>query len=374
MATRETGFDSRRVQSQLTPMQLQKIHGVFHAKFKDATGRTKSVTTRCSEEREARQVVKESGLATLELAAKAGRLTNEVVSRIVTGKKITLEKALDAYLQWMPSAGRAPKSIHNSQHVIGKWMTEMKVAHLPPMAIDESTVSKWINNPKSDTHASTRSTNLGTLRPFFRYLLAKGWITSNPAELVRVSLDHLDHSQKERKEKETFNPFEIKRLIADCESRGDQFWQFAIMIGSETGLRLGDIVKLEWSCFDREGVVTVWTDKRDKRVELPISKRLAELVTEIPVDDPKYLFPDQCARMRDVKHNNLFSMQFKRLCEKLGIEGKSFHCLRHTVATRKYANIDKEKLAKKLAETLSLGQIAQLLGHSDTKTSKGYVH
>jgi hypothetical protein len=37
------------------------------------------------------------------------------------------------------------------------------------------------------------------------------------------------------------------------------------------------------------------------------------------------------------------------------------------------ATIDKDDLAKRLAETLSMSQIKQLLGHSNSKTAKIYV-
>jgi integrase len=70
----------------------------------------------------------------------------------------------------------------------------------------------------------------------------------------------------------------------------------------------------------------------------------------------------------------MLSMQFLRLCEKLGIKGKSFHCLRHTVATSKFAKADKAALAKKLVDALSLEEIAALLDHKSTAKTKGYIH
>ena len=53
---------------------------------------------------------------------------------------------------------------------------------------------------------------------------------------------------------------------------------------------------------------------------------------------------------------------------------ESSRSLRHMAATQKHAKADKDALAKKLAESLTPGQIASLLGHSETKTTKGYVH
>jgi len=62
------------------------------------------------------------------------------------------------------------------------------------------------------------------------------------------------------------------------------------------------------------------------------------------------------------------------ICARLDIRGRSFHSLRHAVASQQYHAIDKDALAKRLAENLSLTQITQLLGHSNPRTAKGYVH
>jgi len=64
----------------------------------------------------------------------------------------------------------------------------------------------------------------------------------------------------------------------------------------------------------------------------------------------------------------------RRMCERVGIKGKTFHSIRHYKATRAFAKMDKETLVKKLAECLSMDQIATFLGHANKRTTKGYVH
>jgi len=55
-------------------------------------------------------------------------------------------------------------------------------------------------------------------------------------------------------------------------------------------------------------------------------------------------------------------------------EGRTFHSLRHCKATPAWAMLSKEDLAKKLAETLNIEQIAAMLGHSNRKTTQGCFH
>jgi integrase len=101
-----------------------------------------------------------------------------------------------------------------------------------------------------------------------------------------------------------------------------------------------------------------------------------QLVTEIPVLDAQYIFPEQREIHRSPERRSGLCVQFKRLLQAAGITdaNKSFHSLRHMAATQKFAKADKNALAKKLAENLTLEQIAALLGHSETKTTQGYVH
>jgi len=115
-------------------------------------------------------------------------------------------------------------------------------------------------------------------------------------------------------------------------------------------------------------------DKTNRRIEHKLPTELETMVTQIPVVSSKYLFPEQQQIITDVRRRSLLSVQFKRICERLGIIGRSAHCLRHTAASDKYRSLGKADLAKRLAETLSIAQIKQLLGHSSSKTTRSYLH
>lgn len=347
--------------------------GVYVASFRTAEGKTKSISTKSRNADDAKRIVKESGIADLEMAAKAGRLTREAIGYITTGKKLTMRKAVAAWTEWMSNVGRSPKTIYNSLTSVNSWLRDEKLESLPPSAITEKHISAWINGD-GDSKYGTRAVNLAAIRSFFGLCCARGWSIGNPSQEVTVKRDDLTHDQIEPDVREPFTTPEIKQLIEDCKDRKDTFWHFAVSISSELGLRLGAICQLEWDCFERAGFITITKNKRHKRLELPISPDIADLVTLIPVQDHRYLFPEQRGMIVDIKRRAGLSVQFKRMCDRLGIEGKSFHCLRHTVATNKFAKADKATLARKLVDALTLEEIGALLGHSNTKTTEGYVH
>jgi integrase len=367
---------------------LKKIEGKYHTPV-HSRGKTKWISTGSSSKQEAERVVAESGVARLNVAAKAGRLTRKAIGQILTGKNLTCLKALEEYGK-AKSTNKAPKTIANNLLVIGNWLKEMRLESTPPSAVTAPQISKWINNPALTWKRSTRQVALASVRTFFEFCANRGWIVADVSQDVELDYDVMSHGQKEQDEKQPFTDEEVKRIIGELRKdwnraqtdkhelfrdAGDVlFWLVAMSIGKETGLRLSDIAKLEWRSFSDPGVLAVWTGKTNKRIEHPISEAVQHLISEIPVTDADYLFPAQRAIITDVAKRSGLSVQFSRLLEKLGIEGKSFHSLRHFKATHAFAKMDKEKLAAKLAEVLSIDQIAALLGHSDKKTTKGYLH
>lgn len=342
----------------------KKKGGVYYATIKTAAGQTKSITTRTTNQADARKVVKESGISDLEMAAKAGRLTTEAIGHITTGKKLTIIKAIALYEAWFKKLGKSPRTVENNVSAVRNWAKDMKLESLPPAAINENHISPWINDEDSDAKAGTRNVLLAGFRSFFAFCCAKGWSVGDPSHLVRVNLSLLDHAQKETTERVPITKQECKTLLHVTSADGrnaSAFWHFAILMSWETGLRLGDICQLEWDCFKKPGKVIVWTDKRDARVAVPISEQLQEASSLIPVTDNQYLFPEQREMILDKNRRASLSVQFSRLCQANKID-KSFHCLRHAFATRM-----KE-------EGLSLEDIGVLMGHSGTDTTSDYVH
>lgn len=389
-------------------MKLVKIKGIYHGTYTGADGKTKTVTTRCKEKEQAAEVIKEAQFVALETEARAIRAGYTIAGQnSPLGRKLTMGAALDGYEKTMFVKGRAAKTRHNNMVTLRAWLNEVGMTDASPLALDENHVDNWVNNPKSKDSAGTRRVKMGIIRTFFDFMCAKGWRQGNPANLVEVKWDLMTHEQKEPAHRQPFTKPEIRSLlnhIGDAlknteaelvrlinpdkphtaaspkalqlhdRIRNLRFWNFAVQLSHETGLRLGDITSLEWKQFEKAGCIVCWTGKTGRRVEVPASDDVLELVAGIPVEHDRYIFPIQQKAAIDPTKRAYLSIQFKRLCLAAGIKDKSFHCLRHTVASEIYNESDKEALAKKLAESLTVGQIAQLLGHTNTKTTGKYIH
>ena len=389
-------------------MKLKKIDGIYHAQFRTATGARRMISTKQSDLTCAKDIVKQAGIAEMERAALAGKLSREVVGRILTGKRMTLLKAVAPFREWMKTRGRSPKTIAENAITLSAWIREMKIGSLPPTAVTETHIADWVNDADKERGQGSRKLALGHLHTFFAFCCANGWVAADPSQVIGIDYSVLSHDQKEPAQRQPFTAAELDQLTAHLKSElrtlgqdmarvenaseytdhgravklgklGGKhselfFWLFAVRCSAQTGLRLSDIAGLEWRCFGEPGKLIVWMDKTNQRIEHPLPVELETMVTQIPVTSQTRLFPEQHEIISDVRRRSLLSVQFTRLCERIGILGKSYHCIRHSAASERYHAIDKDGLAKRLAESLSMSQIKQLLGHASARTSRRYVH
>lgn len=307
---------------------------------------------------EARRLAKEAKLEELEFAAKARLLTSEVVQRLSAGGKVTGERALERWRHLSERAlGLTPGTRHSYEGHIRRFLMLTRLSDQPISAASYEHVDDFINAPDEAT-ASTRHMRRASLDCFFKVCTAEGLTVRNPAALAKVKLHRLTFSQKEPKVRLPLTDLEVDQL----RRLEDPFWRAACHLSLEYGLRLSDVACLEWDSFAKPGALVVWTDKHDKRIELPLRPETAPLAAALPRQHERWVFPEQAAIARDQAQRPKLSVYFGRTLRRLGIHGKSFHCLRHTFATRRAA----------LGDTID--QIREKMGHTSAATTAGYVH
>ena len=265
--------------------------------------------------------------------------------------------ALNEMLSWMEAIGKAPKTIENTWREVDLFLHFSMFSAIRTVNvddIDEFHLNSYINDTEKETTVGTRRYKLSALRTFLTYCVNKGWRKDNPAALVKVNIRKVPHRSREAKKKEAYTSEEIKYILANT----DGFWRAAILIALETGLRIGDIVQLEWDCFTHDSIV-VWTDKRDKRVDLKMSLRLHKTIANLPCLHEDYLFPEQRLDYLSPEEGGRgkrtwFPVTFKRMMNEFGIDGKTFHSLRVTHASlRSKEGEDVAEIAKDLAHSNS---------------------
>ena len=146
----------------------------------------------------------------------------------------------------------------------------------------------------------------------------------------------------------------------------EKYLKDIFLMAALTGMRVSEIVHLQWSNIDLEReVIRVensegFTTKSGKGRIIPLNKLLLDLLISIrPNQDQSYVF----SRKGNRYSAGFISHRFKLYIRALGFnEDLHFHSLRHTFASWL------------VQEGVSLYEIQKLLGHSDLKVTEVYSH
>ena len=191
--------------------------------------------------------------------------------------------------------------------------------------------------------------------------------------------DKIKRPRASEKKVECFSVSEQKKIEQYVLNKGNTRF-FGVLLCLYTGLRIGELLALEWSDIDMsKGELRVNKTCHYGKGENGVFGRITDIpktqssIRTIPI--PKQLMP----RLRDVKKkshsthivsngSNLISIRsyqrsFASLLKKLNIQHRGFHSLRHTFATRA------------LECGMDVKTLSEILGHKNpTVTLNRYAH
>jgi len=177
--------------------------------------------------------------------------------------------------------------------------------------------------------AATANMDLGALRRALNDAVEKDYARINVAQGIRPL------PENDSTERAPFTTEEVRKLI-DHPSTSDQ-WKGMIIIAAHTGLRIGDIIRLDETNVQGTRLIVrpEKTKKMRKTITVPLTPPCLRWIEGRTGD----LFPD----FKGAKTGTL-STQFVRLMERVGVpreiveadhvvKRRSFHSLRHTFAS-----------------------------------------
>lgn len=311
--------------------------GTWHVRFKTRNDAgaivDQEIDTHAETRSAAEELIEIIKLRELETAALASRLSAEAITRITAGRRISNREAFQEYQEWLKESKRqGPQS--PAVIVVQAFLRDHDLLEETPAQIRPAVITKFVNRPH--LKLSSRKMQRSAVAGFLNFCSTKGWVLGNAAVLATIDFGGMDHEQKEFRQKPIFTDMQIMVLMANV--RDHEFWPYAIVLSRELGLRLSDVVRLEWSCFDLDGkVCTVHQSKTHERIQIAMSNQVVKLVKHVPKVHAKYLFPKE--RVAYQREPHPFRHEFRNLCRKIGFEGYSFHCLRKTYSTDMQARL-----------------------------------
>ena len=172
-----------------------------------------------------------------------------------------------------------------------------------------------------------------------------------------------------------FDPEEVQILI----DKANQDWKTIILISAATGLRLSDIVGLEWSSVSlnqRHLIITPKKQKRGKRLKtitIPIGDSVVEALEKRGPQKAGFVFVEQ-AKKTTATHSTNFNNLMKRanIPKQVQLDHgetghRSFHSLRHSFATW-LLQADVEKDVRKSLMAHSSDEVHQIYASHDSET------
>lgn len=248
--------------------------------------------------------------------------------------------------------------------------------------VRHSDIQKLITNKYTKEKLSTRTVKLifTLINDFMVKAVTEGIIAKNPAQGVVLP-------KQEKKETKYLDPDSLKKLMR--HAKGSKHYT-AILLNLATGIRRGELLALQWKHIDFENnTVTIEqavnkTKAHGLVIDPPKTTNSKRTIT---VDDSimqelrkhkqkqneyKIKLGELYNRSADLvfckEDGNLlcpvaFSRTFKRLAEQAGVNGVSFHGLRHTSATTMLEN------------GIDIKTVSATLGHSNIGvTGNIYTH
>jgi len=253
-----------------------------------------------------------------------------------------------------------------SSHTLSAYSTDLDqfLAFIEPDALPEikaQQIRNWLISLSDDT-VQNRSINrkLATLRTFFKFLIRRGDIQSNPMgtiKMIKVS----KKLPKFIRESDMQGLWEANP--SDASTFEDIRDQLILYLLYGTGIRLAELISLQKNHINLHlGTIRV-LGKRNKERIIPIPQVIADWILRYqslcPFEHTHLLLTD--------KGEKLYPMFVQRLVKKqLGnistLEKLSPHVLRHTYATHL------------LNRGADLNAIKELLGHANLAATQVYTH
>ena len=308
---------------------------------------------------QARQLMKTAAI--IENSNAQEKLTHVAIAQIVGGKDTTVAGAIERWKEELATGGTGQFTQRDCIQIVTTWARRCHLLNRHPAAVLPKDVNEYINQD-GPVKLGTRYNRVKKIRLFFDFCLNAGYVQRNVARMVRrsIKMDKLTHAQKETTPPSPMTEETIAKLLAVVDGRRKacdlqlansainarsrakwiklhaiaSFWYCGIRLSRHTGLRLGDVMALEWGSFSTPGKLTVWTQKKDKRVSLDLTPEIEAIVADIPQLDERFCFPYHAKWSLNHVGRITASKQFVRIFRKAGVDGHTFHDLRATYILR----------------------------------------
>jgi site-specific recombinase XerD len=317
----------------------KRSNGVYYLWYYDESGRKCKVSTKSRSKPEAQRFLTEF--------IQKGK---EQKSRLST---ILLSQFQSEFLSYSAST-HSPKTQRAFQTAFREF-TRI-VGGKPVRSVGVRDIEQFLSVKKGEASDTTARTYFVTLASAFQTAVRWKYLHSNPFR--QVEKPKLPEKLPVYLSKDAFRA--LQRVTEDVDL--SELFQ----LGVSTGMRLGEILNLQWTDIDlirkviRVGNRDGFTTKTKKGRNIPMSDQLSEMI-----QNRKGRASSELVFHRNGKilREEFVSKRFKCFIRKAGLnDNLHFHSLRHTFASWL------------VQDGVSLYEVQKLLGHSNISVTQVYSH
>lgn len=283
-------------------------------------------------------------------------------------KPVSIEAGADDWLADLATVrGLSSRTVEAYGRDFDRW-TAFCADHFGTLAIDLADVTPGdvraflAHEARRGLDRRSVARRLAALRSFFRHACREGWVSTNPARVVRAP-------RWERRLPEVMRSEDLERLLS-AGAVEEGFYarreRALLELGYGSGLRVGEMASLSWGDLDLETGTVRTIGKGDRERRVPLTRAAIDALTrwrETPGDAVGRETPVFVSR----RGSGLSVRQIQRVVGRaLGRvaerEGVSPHTLRHSFATH---------LLDRGADIMA---VKELLGHASLSTTQTYTH
>ena len=287
-----------------------------------------------------------SGIRANRMQGKEKTNTEERAEKAKKAAEWTIEHLWKEYRKQLPNSAKADDSRY-------KIYLEKKFGNKKPKEIVQLDLDRLRINLLKKRAPQTVKHVLTLFKRIVNFGADRGLISPLPFKIKMPNVDNV--------KTEDLTPEELQRLIKELESTPYQTAATMMKIALYTGMRRGEIFKLQWADIDfHRGFIHIRNPKGGKSQKIPLNANVEAVFKLIPENKNEYIFPARNGGPRkDIKKD---TAKIKAAAN-LPKDFRPMHGLRHLYATM-LANSGK----------VDMYTLQKLLTHKSPQMTLRYAH
>lgn len=306
---------------------------------------------------------------------------------------VTLKKLYPEWLEKRKNCGISPRTVRRNENHWDKYYCDNPIVDVPIHKLTTEQIEDFFHATIKNFNLTTKE--LGNMKYIFvdimKLAYKRKYIISNPFNDVDINTNGCKPQSKKNSTSRVYLPDEKEKLFTQLNSYIESHPQrtdgYAIFLLFKLGLRIGELVALKWSDIDyttnelhihrMESMVNGDDEKLIPAVveytkrkspygdrflplgeyEILLFQKIKEINQLNNYSDDDFIFYNDNGRIS----TRSIDKRIRKCCIKAGIEVKSAHDIRRTVASEMFN------------QGVPAVIIKQYLGHSDIKTTYEYI-